>query len=560
MASGNILQSLQLTIFYNGRQLEPITVKAEDCPKMIGREELECQLGLTNGSLADISWEHFRIEHQKDGFRIRDCSLNGTLVESSNGRLSPQRLHYHSRKVVEGLQLRLENGRSGGRDDVVIQLAPFTGRVRTQPRTSSLPVWPDLLDHLRRKHTAHLVGPAGCGKSWLARRLRDDRPAWRWPRDLALGPVWVLFIEKRDIRPDGSGSWWPSLGGAVISALDKALDEPSATRPAILNAKRLFEGMNKAFDLGELQTLCLKLGIDYEALSGDNKPEKIGALIQYCERHGREGDLLNQLSEMRPKSFTANPAPGLASTGMARARQIVADHLDATPRDVREFNRTLVHVLSQVARETERSLVCVFDEFDEWYPCLEADLLDNLQALCSQLEDIFHFVVVTRRPLDQLRTDVDDERVAEFNALFADHAIRLGCVPGKEFSSVWYEVAPGRDNDSAAQALYTLSGGHPGLARQLYDWLSDEGVQNQPAIWAERLSNVHWGVRPHTWCHRLWHGLTPAQRQALVARLDGAPLPLEIERELREESILREDGQLFSPVFEQCLAEFRQHL
>ena len=54
------------------------------------------------------------------------------------------------------------------------------------------------------------------------------------------------------------------------------------------------------FNLEELRTLCLDLGVDYESLSGDSKPTKVRELIHYHYRVNRVKVLLYYLNEARP--------------------------------------------------------------------------------------------------------------------------------------------------------------------------------------------------------------------------------------------------------------------
>jgi tetratricopeptide (TPR) repeat protein len=64
---------------------------------------------------------------------------------------------------------------------------------------------------------------------------------------------------------------------------------------------QLREGMCIVFSGGEVQTICFDLGIDYDALSGSNKVEKIRELIGYCERRGILEDLEGYCRLERPK-------------------------------------------------------------------------------------------------------------------------------------------------------------------------------------------------------------------------------------------------------------------
>ena len=63
----------------------------------------------------------------------------------------------------------------------------------------------------------------------------------------------------------------------------------------------LRKALARHFNLAELNTLCFDLGIDYEELAGATKTEKVTALLDYCERHGRLPALLTHVQAERPQ-------------------------------------------------------------------------------------------------------------------------------------------------------------------------------------------------------------------------------------------------------------------
>ncbi|MCL4266114.1 MAG: tetratricopeptide repeat protein [Anaerolineae bacterium] len=72
---------------------------------------------------------------------------------------------------------------------------------------------------------------------------------------------------------------------------------------------RLRQLFAKAFNLNELQTLCLELGIDDETLPGTEKTSKITSLILYCVRERKLNELIGIVREERPHSSWEDP-PG----------------------------------------------------------------------------------------------------------------------------------------------------------------------------------------------------------------------------------------------------------
>jgi hypothetical protein len=230
MAATATSNALILNISCRNRHAERIEIKPEDCPRTIGRDDLRQWLGVTEDTLGDISWEHFRIEHQ-NGFRIVDSSRNGTLVESVDGRLPPQRLDGGaSRSVVDSLRLRLENGSLDDLADVVIDVTLRSSRPSTRPRSSVSGIWTDLLGELSRDRTVHLVGMPGVGKSFLANQLAHPAPGPKQQRDQVLGNVVAALIDGLALTGDDQGLWH-DLACQMVIALDLAAQELPAGGP-----------------------------------------------------------------------------------------------------------------------------------------------------------------------------------------------------------------------------------------------------------------------------------------------------------------------------------------
>lgn len=85
-----------------------------------------------------------------------------------------------------------------------------------------------------------------------------------------------------------------------------------------MDRTQLFESLDRLFDDNELQTLCFKLDIDYEGLSGDNKPAKIRELIKYCERNDKTSFLINAVKVAHP-NFVRDIATSISETSYASA-------------------------------------------------------------------------------------------------------------------------------------------------------------------------------------------------------------------------------------------------
>lgn len=64
---------------------------------------------------------------------------------------------------------------------------------------------------------------------------------------------------------------------------------------------RLWHLIEKHFSESELQSLCFRLKIDYEALPGSGKGNKARELVEFCARHVRLPELLRCLRDVRPR-------------------------------------------------------------------------------------------------------------------------------------------------------------------------------------------------------------------------------------------------------------------
>ena len=58
--------------------------------------------------------------------------------------------------------------------------------------------------------------------------------------------------------------------------------------------------LDELFNMGELRALCFDMHIDFEGLTGETKPDKVIALIEFCERRGRTSELETRVYALRP--------------------------------------------------------------------------------------------------------------------------------------------------------------------------------------------------------------------------------------------------------------------
>jgi hypothetical protein len=63
---------------------------------------------------------------------------------------------------------------------------------------------------------------------------------------------------------------------------------------------RLIHNLESKFDEEELRTLCFNLSLDYDDLQGAGRVAHVRGLVGYCSRHGRIGELIDELQRLRP--------------------------------------------------------------------------------------------------------------------------------------------------------------------------------------------------------------------------------------------------------------------
>ena len=62
----------------------------------------------------------------------------------------------------------------------------------------------------------------------------------------------------------------------------------------------IHELLTQHFSAEELRTLCFRLGIEYDDLSGNGRADKARELVAYCQRHNLLQDLQRAVTQARP--------------------------------------------------------------------------------------------------------------------------------------------------------------------------------------------------------------------------------------------------------------------
>ena len=224
---------------------------------------------------------------------------------------------------------------------------------------------------------------------------------------------------------------------------------------------------------------------------------------------------------------------------------------------VGQMNAPFRQALRAINKRNLRPVI-VFDHFDTAFAQLDKLMLYQLVQFHQwpEVGEMVRYVLVTRRPLEQLRADYRDDGIGEFYTLFSRYGVQMGPVDEGAFRNLWREVAPEFAYVSAEtlRTLYTLSGGHPGLTRELYEELAiNRWIEDKPETWGDYLRSVDWHARPSQNCVTIWESLDSAEQRALMNHLNGdVASPRTLER-LRAAGLINGQNQLFSPLFAQLL-------
>ncbi len=198
-----------------------------------------------------------------------------------------------------------------------------------------------------------------------------------------------------------------------------------------LRRARTLQFLQERYDLGELQTLCFDLGIDYEDLAGDTKSERIRSLLGVVERKAMLSRFLQALAETRPGLFEKSELTGT--------------------------EEPLAQLDAALATEAQRA---------SWLAKLRSLLtesfnLDELNTLCFDLAVDFENLTGNNKPLkaqsliaymdqagrlDELLQAIDRERPAAFAAA------GLGTLDDVLAQAVGRRSTP--DNASAAETRW----------------------------------------------------------------------------------------------------------
>ncbi|MBN1658741.1 MAG: winged helix-turn-helix domain-containing protein [Anaerolineae bacterium] len=229
--------------------------------------------------------------------------------------------------------------------------------------------------------------------------------------------------------------------------------------------------------------------------------------------------------------------------------------------------------LTAVCQGTSKSLVLLFDEFDEPFEQIEGRVFLNLRALKDKYRRRLTYVTATDRRLSNIRRGRD---VDEFVELFEPFTRFLGalCCEDADMVISWVADVEGYTfGDEDRAFIYHHADGHFGLLMAVSRALGE--VTGEPVRARSQDWLIHRQVREQLdrdlnvqgECRKLWEDLTETQRDALMAIVGSEEAVDETSlQSLRRKGIVRAgqgDGSggheplLFSPVFEAFVRRHR---
>jgi DNA-binding winged helix-turn-helix (wHTH) protein len=167
-----------------------------------------------------------------------------------------------------------------------------------------------------------------------------------------------------------------------------------------------------------------------------------------------------------------------------------------------------------VCNQLRLQLVFLIDEFDGLCRSMSAQGFALLRALRDDYKYRLMYVVATRLELKRLRAEANE--IEAFEELIASHTFWIGPYTEAEAQLALRRLetrhqAP-LDHQIAAEVL-RLSGGHPGLIREVY-YLAQQQPANLALVAARHAQVVDE-------CQRIWLSLAPEEQQVMI-NLNGA--------------------------------------
>ena len=179
-----------------------------------------------------------------------------------------------------------------------------------------------------------------------------------------------------------------------------------------------------------------------------------------------------------------------------------------------------------LSRELERSIVFLFDEFDEPFAQLDGRVFLNLRALSDRFGERLTYVVATSTPLSHTLSVTEggrgaDSDVGEFVELFVGRQRVLSMLNEDETRRMTASLArlEGANlNDRELDFVVEQAGGHPALIQSATRIVLEAGSGLPAQVDGLALARGRLEDDPiaRAECGKLWNQLSEAEREALI--------------------------------------------
>ena len=189
-----------------------------------------------------------------------------------------------------------------------------------------------------------------------------------------------------------------------------------------------------------------------------------------------------------------------------------------------------------------RTVVILFDEFDDPFETLEGRAFLNLRATKDRYREALIYITATDRRLGDIRNDREH---GEFIELVGPRVQWLGFLNREDARALGQQLAQARGEalgDEALDFIVAQAGGHPGLMRSVIGTLMRTGIgtplnaRMDALRQTEQLIEHDPNVRAE--CDKLWIQLSPTEQAALLAHATGDPEDALTLEQLRIKRIL----------------------
>jgi hypothetical protein len=199
--------------------------------------------------------------------------------------------------------------------------------------------------------------------------------------------------------------------------------------------------------------------------------------------------------------------------------------------------------LHEACEESGRTLVLLFDEFDDPFEKLAGRAYLNLRALKDQFRGLLCYITATERPLGSIR---QDHEAGEFIELFDTRERWLGFMNRADTQTLAREMTEGAEaSEEDIQLIVEVAGGHAGMLDAVVDiWRrilsgTPANARDDAMKVAREALDDHPIIRSEY--AKLWSQLSDDERNTLIAEMNGERADPRMIEQLRTQRLL-DDG------------------